>query len=86
VVLLSMVAFGSGFGAAQSASMTAMLVRVPASGFATVSAVWNMAYDLGWGVGAAGIGLVVAGVGPAAGFAVSGVLVLLLAGLARRAR
>jgi predicted MFS family arabinose efflux permease len=85
-VLLSMVAFGAGFGAAQSASMTAMLARVPASGFATVSAVWNMAYDLGWGAGAAGIGLVVAGVGHAAGFAVSGVLVLVVAGLARRVR
>jgi hypothetical protein len=29
----------------------------------TVSAIWNVAYDLGMGVGAVGIGLVVSGVG-----------------------
>jgi len=83
-VLASMVAFGAGFGAAQSASMTAMLAAVPASGFGTASAVWNMAYDLGWGVGAAGIGLVVAGGGYSAAFAVTAAVAAGLALATRR--
>lgn len=83
-VLASMVAFGAGFGAAQSASMTAMLAAVPASGFGTASAVWNMAYDLGWGVGAAGIGLVVAGAGYPIAFVVTAVVALSLSVLAPR--
>src|SRR4051794_14780077 len=83
-VLASMVAFGAGFGAAQSASMTAMLAAVPASGFATASALWNMAYDLGWGVGAAGIGLVVAGAGYAVAFLVTAVVAAGLSVAVRR--
>ena len=58
-VLAGMILFGVGFGVAQSASLTQMFDRVPASGYGTVSAVWNMGYDVGWGAGAAGIGLVV---------------------------
>ena len=38
-----------------------------------VSAAWNAAYDLGWGVGALGVGLVVASLGVPAGFAAAAV-------------
>ena len=50
--------FGLGFGAAQNASLSLMYERVPASGYDAVSALWNLSYDAGMGLGAAGFGLV----------------------------
>jgi MFS family permease len=50
--------FGAGFGITQSATITLMYSRVPASGYATVSALWNVAYDAGMGIGAVGFGTV----------------------------
>lgn len=85
-VLVGMVLFGAGFGIAQSASLTLMFSRVPASGYSTVSAVWNIAYDLGWGAGAAGIGIVVVHHGYPVAFALTAVLMLTLIPLARSHR
>lgn len=50
--------FGVGFGITQSATITLMYSRVPASGYGTVSALWNVAYDAGMGIGAVGFGAV----------------------------
>ncbi|MFF4762540.1 MFS transporter [Streptomyces sp. NPDC001292] len=50
--------FGLGFGITQSATITLMYSRVPTSGYATVSALWNVAYDAGMGIGAVGFGTV----------------------------
>jgi predicted MFS family arabinose efflux permease len=75
-VLAGMVLFGCGFGVIQIASMTVMLGRVAPSGFGTVSAIWNLAYDLGIGAGAFGFGVVAARTGYPAAFAVTAVLVL----------
>jgi predicted MFS family arabinose efflux permease len=75
-VLAGMVLFGAGFGTTQNASMTLMFQRVPATGYGTVSAVWNLAFDAGIGVGAAGFGLVADRFGFPAGFAVTAALVL----------
>ncbi|MEV6736326.1 MFS transporter [Streptomyces sp. NPDC051104] len=50
--------FGAGFGITQSATITLMYSRVPASGYGTVSALWNVAYDAGMGIGAVGFGAV----------------------------
>lgn len=85
-VVVGMTIFGAGFGLAQSASMNAMLQRLPASEYGAVSAAWNAAYDLGWGGGALGIGVVVAFFGYPAAFALSGVLVLVVLPLARKMR
>ena len=71
-----MVLFGSGFGATQNATMTVMLNRVAPSGYGTVSAIWNLAYDAGIGVGAFGFGAVAARTGYPAAFAVTAALVL----------
>ncbi|MFJ9708047.1 MFS transporter [Streptomyces sp. NPDC101234] len=49
--------FGAGFGVAQNATLALMYARVPASSYGTVSALWNLAYDGGMGVGAAGFGV-----------------------------
>jgi predicted MFS family arabinose efflux permease len=75
-VLAAMALFGSGFGVTQNATMTLMLNRVAPVGYGTVSAIWNLAYDLGIGVGAFGFGLVAAQTGYPAAFAVTAGLVL----------
>jgi predicted MFS family arabinose efflux permease len=46
------------------------------SGYGTVSALWNLAYDGGMGVGALGFGALAAPVGYPAAFTVTGVLML----------
>jgi predicted MFS family arabinose efflux permease len=46
------VLLGLGFGVAQNASLTLMFERVSPSGYDMVSAVWNLAYDAGLGLGA----------------------------------
>ncbi|HWD42237.1 MAG TPA: MFS transporter [Actinomycetota bacterium] len=75
-VVAGMVLFGSGFGATQNATMTVMLNRVAPSGYGTVSAIWNLAYDAGIGVGAFGFGVVATRIGYPAAFAVTAALVL----------
>jgi predicted MFS family arabinose efflux permease len=71
---------GIGFGVAQNASLSLMFTRVSASGYDMVSAVWNLAYDAGLGVGAFGFGLLAARLGYQAAFAITaGVIVLSLA-------
>lgn len=85
-VVAGMTVFGIGFGLAQAASLNAMLERVPASEYGAVSAAWNAAYDLGWGMGALGIGVVVAMLGYSAAFVVAAVLVIAALPVAFRAR
>jgi predicted MFS family arabinose efflux permease len=70
-VLAGCVLFGAGFGVAQNATLSLMYTRVPASGYAAVSAVWNIAYDAGMGLGAAAFGLLADGTGYSAAFAIT---------------
>jgi MFS family permease len=68
--------FGIGFGVAQNVTLALMFARVPKSGFARVSMLWNLAYDAGMGIGAVGFGLLVAPIGYPAGFALTAAVVL----------
>ena len=86
IVLAGAAVFGAGFGVAQSASLTLMLNRVAPSGYATISAVWNMGYDLGWAVGAAGFGLLTTTTGYPAAFALTAAVTALALPLTRPAR
>ncbi|MEW2357397.1 MFS transporter [Spirillospora sp. NPDC029432] len=81
-VLAGMVLFGIGFGLTGNASMAVMLDRVPPSSYGTVSALWNVAYDAGIGLGAAGFGLIAVHTGYPAAFGLVAALMLapLLAG------
>jgi len=83
-----MVVFGAGFGVAQNASLILMFERVQPSGYDTASALWNLAYDAGLGVGGAGFGVLVAQTGYSAAFACTAVLMLvaLVPALRDRAR
>jgi predicted MFS family arabinose efflux permease len=70
------VLLGLGFGVAQNASLTLMFERVSLSGYDMVSAVWNLAYDAGLGLGAAGFGVLAARVGYARAFGIAAALML----------
>ncbi|MET8772781.1 MFS transporter [Streptomyces sp. NPDC004658] len=85
-VLVGAAVFGTGFGVAQNATLTLMYGRVSAASYGTVSALWNLAYDGGMGVGAAGFGLLAAHTGYAWGFALTGLLMLGALGPAVRDR
>jgi predicted MFS family arabinose efflux permease len=75
-VIAGMCLFGIGFGIAQNATFAMLIDRAPASGYGTASALWNLAYDAGYGTGPAVFGLFVARTGYPAAFALTGVLML----------
>ena len=57
-IMIGMVLFGIGFGITQNATLTLMFDRVSPSGYDAVSAVWNVGYDAGLGLGAVVFGVV----------------------------
>ena len=57
-IIVGMVLFGIGFGITQNATLTLMFDRVTPSGYDAVSAVWNVGYDAGLGIGAVAFGFV----------------------------
>jgi predicted MFS family arabinose efflux permease len=75
-VIAGMCLFGIGFGLVQNATLVLMINRMPASGIGTASALWNLAYDAGYGAGPAVFGLFAGHTGYPAGFAITGVLIL----------
>jgi predicted MFS family arabinose efflux permease len=85
-VLTGMAVFGTGFGLVQTASLNLMLGAATPAQYGAVSAVWNVAYDLGWGLGSAVVGLVVASVGFPVAFAVTAVAVFTTVPLASSRR
>jgi MFS family permease len=78
--------FGLGFGAAQNLTLAIMYDRSPRSRYGQVSALWNLAYDGGWGAGAILFGFVVAGIGYPTAFALTAAIVALAVVPAVRAR
>jgi predicted MFS family arabinose efflux permease len=75
-VIAGMCLFGTGFGISQNATFTLMVARMPPAGTGTASALWNLAYDAGYGAGPAVFGLFVANTGFPAAFAITGALML----------
>jgi MFS family permease len=75
-VIIGMSLFGAGFGIIQNATLTLMLDRMPASGLSTASALWNLAYDAGYGAGPAVFGLFAGRTGYPAAFVLAGLLML----------
>ncbi len=75
-VIAGMCLFGVGFGIAQNVTFALMLDRAPASGYGTASALWNLAYDAGYGTGPIVFGVFVAHTGYPAAFALTGLLIL----------
>ncbi|HTE47732.1 MAG TPA: MFS transporter [Gemmatimonadaceae bacterium] len=78
LVMIGMVVFGAGFGVAQNASLAVMFERVSPSAYDVVSAVWNLAYDAGLGIGATAFGIVAARTGYAGAFGSLAALMVLV--------
>jgi predicted MFS family arabinose efflux permease len=85
-ILIGSTCFGIGFGAAQNLTLTLMYNRVERSRYGQVSALWNLAYDGGWGAGALIFGAVVGGIGYPMAFALTAAVVALAVVPALRAR
>jgi predicted MFS family arabinose efflux permease len=82
-VFTSMVLFGAGFGVTQNASLAMMYERAPTSAYGTVSALWNIGYDGGMGVGGAAFGVAATHTGYPAAFALTAAVIVLALPLAR---
>jgi predicted MFS family arabinose efflux permease len=74
--ITAMAIFGTGFGITQNATFAMMIDRVPAAGYGAASALWNLAYDAGYGAGPAVLGLLAARAGYGAAFAATVVIML----------
>jgi len=85
-VIAGMCLFGAGFGGCQNATFALMIGRMPASGLGTASALWNLAYDAGYGAGPIAFGLAVSHTGYPAAFALTAVLIVAALPAARRER
>jgi MFS family permease len=85
-VIGGMCLFGIGFGIAQNATFALMIDRMPPSGLGTASALWNLAYDAGYGAGPVLFGVLVGHTGYPAAFALTASLMLAALPAARRER
>jgi MFS family permease len=78
-----MVLFGIGFGVIENATFALLIERLPE---AKASALWNFAYDAGYGAGPAVFGLICVHTGYPAAFALCGALILAAVPAASRDR
>jgi MFS family permease len=83
LMFASMLLFGTGFGVVENATFALLLDRLPE---ATASALWNFAYDAGYGAGPVVFGLFAARTGYPPAFALTGILVLAVLPAALRER
>jgi MFS family permease len=86
VLVVAMVVFGIGFGIMQSATYAVMVERAPTVGQGAVSALWNLAYDLGYGLGPLAFAAIVGTTGCPTAFALTGLVALAGLRAARRIR
>jgi predicted MFS family arabinose efflux permease len=82
-MLAGLALFGAGFGVAENSTFALLIERLPED---RASALWNLAYDAGYGAGPVMFGLFSARTGYPAGFALTGLLVLAALPAARRER
>jgi MFS family permease len=73
MIFAGMVLFGAGFGAVENATFALLIEQLPE---AKASALWNFAYDAGYGAGPAVFGLICVRTGYPAAFALTGALIL----------
>ena len=83
VIFAGMVLFGAGFGVIENATFALLLDQLPE---AKASALWNLAYDAGYGAGPAVFGLICVRTGYPAAFALTGALILAAVPVALRER
>jgi MFS family permease len=83
MLFAGMVLFGAGFGGVENATFALLIEQLPE---AKASALWNLAYDAGYGAGPAVFGLICVSTGYPAAFALTGALILVTLPLAWRER
>jgi MFS family permease len=83
MVFAGMVLFGAGFGGVENATFALLIEQLPE---AKASALWNLAYDAGYGAGPAVFGLICVSTGYPAAFALTGALILATLPVAWRER
>jgi MFS family permease len=83
LIFAAMVLFGAGFGVIENATFALLIEQLPE---AKASALWNFAYDAGYGAGPAVFGLICVRTGYPATFALAGALILAAVPVARRER
>ena len=83
VIFAGMVLFGAGFGVLENATFALLIEQLPE---AKASALWNFAYDAGYGAGPAVFGVICVRTGYPAAFALTGALILAAVPVALRER
>jgi MFS family permease len=73
MIFIGMALFGAGFGVIENATFALMIEQMPE---AKASAMWNLAYDAGYGAGPAVFGLICVRTGYRAAFALTSALIL----------
>ncbi|WP_083984516.1 MFS transporter [Corynebacterium epidermidicanis] len=68
--------YGGGFGAVQNEALLTMFMRMPRSRVSEASALWNISFDSGTGIGSFALGMVAASLGFAGAFRTAAILVL----------
>lgn len=76
LLVAGMVLFGAGLGVLQNATLVLMFERAGPQGYGSASALWNVAFDAGTGLGAVVFGFVVHYAGFGVAFPLTGALVL----------
>jgi predicted MFS family arabinose efflux permease len=82
-IFAGMVLFGAGFGVIENATFALLIEQLPD---AKASALWNLAYDAGYGAGPAVFGLICVRTGYPVTFALTGALILAALPVALRER
>jgi MFS family permease len=82
-IFAGMVLFGAGFGVIENATFALLIEQLPE---AKASAMWNLAYDAGYGAGPAVFGLICVRTGYPAAFALTAALILAVVPVALRER
>ena len=75
-MVLASVFFGIAFGIAQNEALLSMFNRLPRSKISQASAVWNIFYDAGTGLGSVVLAALVTGYGYAGAYGAGGVIIL----------
>jgi len=83
VMFAAMVLFGAGFGVIENATFALLIEKLPE---AKASALWNFAYDAGYGAGPAVFGLICVSTGYPVAFTLTGALILAAVPVAWRER
>ncbi|MBP2371134.1 MFS transporter [Pseudonocardia parietis] len=79
-------AVGAGFGLVQNDAMVALFAAAGPLHYGAASAAWNIAYDAGTGLGAAGLGAIAEPFGFVAAFGTTAALLLVVSPVVRRRR